>query len=216
MALARPALRREKGLLFWKLCGAGSGHGFDFRPNGRQWAILAAWPDLPTARAGIQRPTWARWRAHAVETYTVFLNPVASRGAWAGVNPFLPDPAPPGPGPYAALTRATVKLRHLPAFWARVPDVNARIGADPAVAFKIGIGEIPLLHQVTFSVWPDLAAMAEFARKDGPHARAIRAVREGGWFAEELYARFQVLATDGTWGNADPLSAHLTPERKAA
>ena len=49
--------------------------------------------------------------------------------------------------------------------------------------FKIGIGEVPLLQQVTFSIWPDTASMAAFARADGPHARAIRAVREGGWFS---------------------------------
>ena len=47
---------------------------------------------------------------------------------------------------------------------------------------------MPLCNQVTFSVWPDLAAMAAFARQDGSHADAIRAVRDGNWFAEELYA----------------------------
>ena len=44
--------------------------------------------------------------------------------------------------------------------------------------------------------------MAAFARRDGPHAEAIRAVREGGWFAEELYARFRVVGETGTWGGA--------------
>jgi spheroidene monooxygenase len=39
--------------------------------------------------------------------------------------------------------------------------------------------------------------MAEFARADGPHARAIKAVRDGGWFREELYARFRVDAVEG-------------------
>ena len=48
--------------------------------------------------------------------------------------------------------------------------------------------------------------MAAFARHDGPHARAIRAVREGGWFAEELYARFQVVGEAGAWGGSSPLA----------
>jgi spheroidene monooxygenase len=80
------------------------------------------------------------------------------------------------------------------------------IGDDPHVAFKIGIGEVPLLHQVTFSIWPSAAAMAQFARADGPHARAIRAVRDGDWFAEELYARFRVTGARGTWHGQDPLA----------
>jgi spheroidene monooxygenase len=53
--------------------------------------------------------------------------------------------------------------------------------------------------------------MARFSR-GCPHAEAVRAVREGDWFAEELYARFHVTGTAGTWGGACP----LTPGRKAA
>ena len=73
------------------------------------------------------------------------------------------------------------------------------IGANPDVIFKIGIGELPWFQQVTFSVWPSTRSMDRFARVSGPHAQAIRAVREGNWFAEELYARFAINAVDGTW-----------------
>jgi spheroidene monooxygenase len=92
-----------------------------------------------------------------------------------------------------------------------VPGISDVIGTDPNVAFKIGIGEVPLLHQVTFSIWPDTASMAAFARGDGPHGRAIRAVREGNWFAEELYARFQLLGSEGTWQGRDPLAGLTLP-----
>jgi spheroidene monooxygenase len=209
MALARRHLRQQRGLLFWKLCGTGTGQGFTLRPDGRVWAILAAWPSESVARAALaDARVWRGWRARARESWTLILNPTSSRGSWAGVNPFLPDSTPtPVPSQlYAVLTRATLRPLHLLAFWRRVPDVSARIGADPNVAFKIGIGEVPLLHQVTFSVWPDLASMSAFARNDGAHAEAIRAVREGDWFAEELYARFQVLGSLGSWEGRDPLS----------
>ena len=103
------------------------------------------------------------------------------------------------------MTRATLKARITAQFWRRVPDISAAIGADPNVIFKIGVGEVPWIHQVTFSIWPDAASMATFAREDGPHARAIRAVREGNWFREELYARFRILGTQGTWDGANPL-----------
>jgi spheroidene monooxygenase len=63
------------------------------------------------------------------------------------------------------------------------------------------------MQQVTFSIWPDTASMAEFARRPGgPHAEAIRAVREGAWFREELYARFRILGDAGSWQGASPLA----------
>lgn len=207
MALARWPLRRERRLRFVKLCGSGTGEGFTPKPNWRVWAILAVWTDEATARAAItDSPVWRRWRCRAGESWTLFLEPTAARGSWSRVNPFVPEGAGPGrPGPVAALTRATLRPRHALSFWRRVPGISARIGANSDVLFKIGIGEVPFLHQVTFSVWPDSASMARFARGDGPHGQAIRAVRAEDWFAEELYARFHILGAEGRWDGVDPL-----------
>lgn len=203
MALARPALGRIAGLQFARLCGSGTGEGFTPRPNTAVWAILGAWRDPARAREGVQaEPVFRRWRARSDEACTLFLEPYAARGAWGGVSPFVPHGGP--AGPVAALTRASVRPLAALRFWGRVPDISARIGADPNVAFKIGIGEVPLLHQVTFSVWPDSARMAQFART-GPHADAIAAVRAGDWFSEELYARFRVTGTAGRWEGRVPL-----------
>ena len=210
MGLARLAMRRVPDALFWKLCGSGTGEGFFPRPNLGVYAILVTWPDEATARARVAAAQpWRRWRARAAEDFTIFLSPASVRGHWSGRRPF--EGAGDLDGPLAAMTRATLRLRALARFWGRVPDISAVIGADPAVVFKIGIGEVPVLHQVTFSVWPDAAAMANFARGDGPHGRAIRAVREEGWFREELYARFRILGTAGTWGGRNPLD-HLTTD----
>ena len=213
MGAARLSLRNEDQAQFWKLCGSGTGEGFTPRPNWGVWAILAVWPDAATARSRVAaNPVWQRWRARAQESWTVYMAPISARGAWAGENPFMPDgPTAPTEGPLAALTRATVKPSRALRFWDRVPSISTVIGADPNVAFKIGIGEVPLLHQVTFSIWPDTASMAAFARGDGPHGRAIRAVREGNWFAEELYARFQLLGSEGTWQGRDPLAGLTLP-----
>lgn len=208
MGLARPKLAKVPDIGFWKLCGSGTGEGFTPVPNTAVYAILATWPDLKTAQVRMQTADiFARYRARASEDYTLFLSPVSARGAWAGVAPFQPERHS-NLGPVAALTRATVNPVAALKFWRRVPDISSMIGQDPNVAFKIGIGEIPLLHQITFSVWPDTKVMAEFARVDGPHARAITAVREEDWFREELYARFRILDRRGTWEGDDPL-AHL-------
>jgi spheroidene monooxygenase len=216
MGAARLSFWRMPEVRFWKLCGSGTGEGFTPKPNWGVWAILACWPDEETARRALrQAPVYRRWRARAGECWTVLLQPISARGEWAGVQPFQPAPDD-AAGPVAALTRASLKPAKALRFWHRVPDISAVIGADPNVAFKIGIGELPLLHQVTFSIWPDTAAMAAFARGDGPHGRAIRAVREEGWFREELYARFRILGALGTWGGKNPLSGLDFPVTKDA
>jgi spheroidene monooxygenase len=209
MGAARLALPGIGGLNFWKLCGSGTGEGFTPRPNWGVWAILGVWHDLDAARSGLQHSTFARWAARADETYTLFLEPSSARGHWAGARPFKPQGEV--RGPIAAMTRATVKLSRAGRFWNRVPDISQKIGTDPNVLFKIGIGEVPLLHQVTFSVWPSAQSMADFARR-GAHAEAIRAVREEGWFNEELYARFRIRATKGQWHGRDPLAPYLHQE----
>lgn len=206
MAAAKRPLRQVPDLQFWKLCGSGGGEGFTPRLNVDVFAILCVWPDQDTAQRQLaEAPIFARYRARAVEDWTVYLRPVSARGAWSGEQPFVASAAR-TPGPLAALTRATLKPAKLLRFWERVPDISRVIGADENVAFKIGIGELPLFQQVTFSIWPDTEAMADFARsKTGPHAKAIQAVRDGNWFREELYARFHILGDSGTWNGTSPL-----------
>ena len=205
MGLARLHMPRIDGVGFWKLFGSGTGEGFTPRPNTAVYAILATWPDADTARYRTENAEiFRRYQRRATEDWTVFLSPTSARGAWSGRTPFTPSRAT-GNAPLAALTRATVRPRAALHFWRRVPDISRMIGDDPNVAFKIGIGEVPLLHQVTFSIWPDAASMNHFARHSGPHARAIEAVRDGDWFREELYARFQVIGARGTWNGTQPL-----------
>lgn len=205
MAWARLPLARTPDIGFWKLCGSGKGEGFTPVLFPEVFAIVATWPDEATARARVgEAPVFERYRRKAAESWTVFLTATSSRGDWSGVKPF--ETAAPVAGPLAALTRATVRPRTALRFWGRVPDISAKIGSDTNVAFKIGIGEVPLLHQVTFSIWPDEAAMAAFART-GPHAEAIKSVRTEGWFKDELYARFNVTSDMGSWGGVSPLDA---------
>ncbi len=208
MVAARVSFMRMPEVGFWKLCGSGTGEGFAPKPNTAVWAILATWPDPETARRAMATaPVYRRWRAHAVESWTVVLETTSARGKWSGKAPFSLSPvAAPSAGPIVALTRASMRASTFLRFWRRVPDISRAIGQDPNVLFKIGIGEVPLLRQITFSIWPDAESMAAFARGDGPHGRAIQAVRAEGWFAEELYARFQILDHWGTWNGQNPLA----------
>ncbi len=206
MMFARAPLARVPGIGFWKLFGSGSGEGFTPVPNTAVYAILATWQSPGAARDAIETAAvFQRYRDHAAENWTVYLSPTSARGQWDGQAPFAPS-VDAGAGPIVALTRATIRPRILLRFWGRVPDISAAIGADPNVMFKIGLGEVPWFQQVTFSIWPDSDSMAAFARRDGPHARAIRAVRDGNWFAEELYARFRVVDQHGSWEGGSPMT----------
>ena len=208
MGVARPPLMRMPGLDFWKLCGAGSGAGFRPAPDFGVAVILASWRSAEAAAAGLRRRPFTRWAARAEEVCALALRPTASRGAWSGRAPF--EVAPSGGGaPVAALTRASIRLRAAGGFWRRVPGLDDLIGANEEVLFRIGIGELPLIRQGTFTVWPSEAAMARYART-GPHADAIASIREGRVFSEDLYARFEVLAAEGRWRGRPPLGAPTT------
>ena len=144
--------------------------------------------------------------------------------------PAAPDRAPqaPGalPGLVAVLTRARLVPRRAVAFWRAAPPVAADLAALAAPAtglaapgqpaapaglptggplLALGIGEAPIGLQGTFSVWPDLAAVREFAYRRPAHAAVVNRTAEAGWYAEELFARFAVLRGHGTVDGRDPL-----------
>lgn len=198
MQFARRHLKALPGIGFLKMFGTGTGEGFDPKPNWGQYAILATWPSHEHAAEQIERAAvFDRYRSHASEYWTIHMTPVSAWGRWAGVEPFEAEKDAPGEA-LAVLTRATLKPRNILKFWKRVPGISARIGANDDVLFKQGLGEIPWTNQVTFSLWPDLDTMRDFAYGNGPHRDAIAQVREHGWFREELYARFRVEHSTGS------------------
>ncbi len=204
MGFARFMMRRQRNLTFWKLLGSGSGQGFTPNPNWGVYAILCVWSDRTSADAGVAQGVFGRYRARASEFYTVFMAPFATRGQWSGCEPFQVS-HPPVTGPIAVMTRATLKPRAIPKFWKMEPSVSALVGQNTQMIFKIGLGEKPFVQQMTFSIWPDVTPMAAFARGCGAHAEAISRVRAQDMFAEELYARFAITGSNGSWCGCDPL-----------
>ena len=202
MGFARKKLKKIKQISFFKLFGSGTGEGFTPYPNTSVYAILSVWNNLGEAENNIEeREIYENYRTHSIENWTVFLSPISSKGYWDKTNPFKPNKNKFKKKDHilAALTRATIKPKIMLKFWSKVPAISKVIGNDKNVLFKMGLGEIPWFHQVTFSIWPNAKTMADFARKDGPHAKAIKSVREGNWFSEELYARFEVKKAIGKW-----------------
>ena len=199
MQRSKRALRRVPDLLFHVLMGTGGGAGFSTRPNPAVWTLLCAWPSGRAAAAALDAPPFRDRHARARETMTLFLAPTACRGSWAG-HGFEPGRgADDAAGPVAALTRASVRARALVPFWHRVPAISDALVLGSEARFAIGMGEVPYLHQVTFSIWDDVPAMRRFAG-GAAHGEAARQVYENGWFAEEMFARFRVLGAVGSWG----------------
>lgn len=216
MQFARGPLNRTPGVSFCKMMGSGSGESFDPKPNFGVYAIMLVWPDADTARHGLaSSPVLQRYRDQAFEHATVLLDTLHCRGLWDGAQPFGPGVENPVlPSPVGVITRATLKRRKLMQFWKSVPGVSKALAVDPSVLFKLGMGEVPWVQQVTFSMWANPSDMQAFAYREGPHRDAIMQVRQESWFKEDLFARFRILAWDGTWHGrsfADVVAAQSEP-----
>lgn len=216
MATQRRGLARLPGLTFAKLLGTGR----SFSPRDadlRHWALLACWAHPGDAALLDSGPVGLAWRRIATETLAVRMHPLASRGRWSGREPFGAPAPRRWDGPVAAVTRARLAPRRVRAFWRAVPPVAADVHAGEGPLLTLGIGEAPLGLQGTFSLWPSVAALTDFAYRRPAHARVVAATPREGWYAEELFARFAVQDVQGRLhGTAVTLAAGATGAGRAA
>jgi hypothetical protein len=210
MGLDRRHLHRIEGLTFWKLLGTGDGHTFKLRDADlRRWGLLAVWAsDDDLHRFERSSPVARGWRRLAEERWRADLRPLRSRGTWAGRQPFGPAGGLPGQaGPVAAITRARVRLGRGRAFRQAVPPVAFDADRAPGLRLSVAIGEAPVGLLGTFSVWQDQSALEAFAYRGDAHRQVVRRTPSERWYAEELFARFELLGAEGTVGGIDPLAS---------
>ena len=208
MAEKRAPMREVEGLLFHKLLGTGGGRGYSGRPDLGTYAVLGAWCGEQEGKEFLSGSSvMTDYCRHTEEVFTLHLSPLSSRGSWSGRQPFkaVEDPAP--EAPLAVITRATIRPRYVLGFWSQVGRVSRSLEQHrEGLLFTKGIGELPWVEQATFSVWRSLPHMQAFAHAQGtPHAEAIARTRKADGFREELYARFRVTGTEGTWNGTDPV-----------
>ncbi|MDO7888001.1 spheroidene monooxygenase [Hymenobacter cheonanensis] len=208
MATAPRQLRRVAGLRFFQLLGSGADNGFGFWPNLRRYGFMATWAS-PEAAAEFfaTHPVWAAYQQRSTECWTAELAPLQAHGTWDDVLPFG-EPAAGGgraEGPVAVLTRASIRLRRAPRFWQFVEPTSRALAGAEGLQLAIGLGELPLVRQATFSVWESVQAMQQYAYRDVRHREVIQLTRREGWYSEELFARFQVLSSSGTVDGRNPL-----------
>jgi hypothetical protein len=208
MGLDRGPVRRTRGVRFAKLLGTGDGRTFTVRDaDPLRWALLATWTDVAAARAfDTASPVTRAWARLAEERFRLDLRPLVSRGRWSGRAPFG-DPTPVRTtGPVAAITRARLSPARAARFWSAVPPVSAELHRSPGLRAAVGIGEAPVGLQGTFSLWESTDALREFAHRSAAHVDVIGRTERERWYAEELFARFDVLGTAGTLDGRDPLA----------
>jgi hypothetical protein len=217
MALFRPFLQLNKHFRFHRLLGCGRNGTFDLHPDWNQYGIFTISDNDGgnTSQMSADYLTWKKlyygkfisawWSFFGVETWTIVLRPVMAHGRWGG-REVLQQEYPPSSfaGPIAVLTRASIRPSKAMAFWKNVPSVEQEMRKTNGLKFSVGIGEMPLLRQATFSIWTDAESMKSFAYTLSEHKEVIRKTRDEKWYSEELFARFIPLQTAGTLKGVNP------------
>ena len=192
------------GISFIKMFGAGSGNGFNLMPNFGVYGLLTVWENEAAARLFFnENEVFKSYQKRATEIFTVFLQPIMAHGKWDSVEPFEKNGINNPLAPIAVLTRGSIKTKYIYKFHQFTRTTSRSLEDAEGRIFSIGIGELPIVQQVTFSLWENEEAMKNFAYKNPHHAVVIKKTRELGWYSEELFARFQVLRTEGSWKNLD-------------
>jgi hypothetical protein len=211
MGTMPPRLQQVPGLSFFKLLGSGKDHVFSLRPDFYLYGLLATWESAAAAEVFLRdSPVMDAYREHAAEQWTVKMTPLRSQGLWDGINPFLPAETDGlASGPLAVLTRASIRLTALPAFWRYGSQTSKDLVGAPGLMAAIGLGEVPFVRQATFSIWETEAAMRQYAYGTAHHQQVIRKTRSDQWYSEELFARFRILSATGTWKGCNPVDQPL-------
>jgi hypothetical protein len=208
MQFAHRELASVAGCAFYRLMGSGRGIGFNPRPDWSVYSLLQVWENEESARSFLHDADIARrYRDHSSEVFTVFMRNISAKGFWGGLNPFAVDKTESNEGlNLAVITRAVIKKSQLRNFWSFVPASQKPLENADGLLFTKGVGEWPITHMATFSVWRDAESMKNFAYKSSEHREAIERTRKFDWYSEELFARFAVVGTEGIWDGGDPLS----------
>jgi hypothetical protein len=211
MGLAAETLANTQGMQFSKMLGSGSGNGFSIWPNFGVYGLLAAWEQEQQARDFLTNSNFiAAFQQKATSVWTVFMRTAVVHGAWDGQTPFQKNTDYRKDALVAVLTRATIHPRKLWQFWRFVPPVSRSMSEHKeGLLFSVGVGELPLIQQATFSLWENSHLMQKFAYHSHQHKRVVQRTRELNWYKEELFARFHPFATLGAWQGKDPLQAFL-------
>ncbi len=200
MAIFRFPLWLSTSLTFWKLLGCGKNGSFDKSPDWRQWALLTVHPSPNNTALPIIPPFITQWwNILGCEKWTLLLEPIEGHGVWDGKPVFgiLPKNSDYA-GPICILTRATIRISKLARFWSHVNPIAEQMAGAEGFITSVGIGELPLIKQATFSIWTSKEAMKQFAYKMKDHADVVRKTHQEKWYSEDMFVRFRPISSTGS------------------
>lgn len=213
MGLSPNLLQNIPGLQFAKVLGSGGGNGFSVLPNWGTYGLLGVWDDESAAKQFFTaHELYTDYVNNSSEQWTVFMRTVMAHGKWEGSEPFQVNTTFDENQLVGVITRATIYAKHLWRFWRFVPSVSRSVADKKGLLFSVGIGELPIIQQATFSLWENSHLMKAYAYQSKYHKEVVKRTRELGWYKEELFARFQPYASEGTWRGEKPLEKYLKEE----
>lgn len=193
--MLRFSLRRlPQGVLFAKAMGCGKGIAFSIMPDWARYAVILECCDAEAEKHLLELPQFKSLERAAREHRRIELAAFRKHGAWTGNDPFALQATEADSGRVAVLTRATIALNRIPHFIRLSRTATAALINAPGLEFSFGMGEYPLTHQATFSIWENDAAMAAYAYKDVRHIAAMKEKAAKRIFKEEMFVRFRVLS----------------------
>lgn len=182
--------------------GSGRNGSFDIWPDLSQWSIMLFYDqkqsrevDAKSTAVNLVGPFIMSWLKIFRTRLRIFhLEPYAGHGTWDKKSFVSHRKANEEPiGKIAVLTRASIRFSRLIAFWKAVPATSYQLDKQPGFQYSIGIGEVPLVKQATFSIWASEADMKAYAYQMRAHQEVIRKTRNEKWYAEEMFLRFRLL-----------------------
>jgi len=219
MAINRLPLWLNKKVSFYKLLGCGKNGTFDKHPDWQQWGIMAVQSNNMVVSdfnetshiKSLYGPFINKWLSFfKCETWTIFLEPIEGHGLWDGKEPFdVKTKTTNYDGIIATLTRATIRISKLKAFWQNVAAATGEMASAKGFISSVGIGEMPYIKQATFSIWQSKDDMKMFAYHMHQHTAIIQKTRKERWYSEDMFVRFKPLQTFGTIKGDDPLAGKL-------
>jgi len=206
MLQATAVLKKVEGLSFTKLLGSGGKQGFGILPNWGLYGLLGVWNNLSSADNFFNNhPLLLDFKAKSISHQHIYLEPLSSHGKWDGQEPFAGSNQK-SVGKIAVITRAKIKWKKIWQFWRSTNSASKDMQNRDGLIFSVGIGELPLIQQATFSIWESSEKMKQYAYNSPQHTQVIQKTRELNWYSEALFARFAVL---GSEGNIDSFKIQL-------
>lgn len=191
--------------------GCGKNGMFSLQADWNQWAVLT-YGSVPEMTNNYEH--WIEqyygkfiskwWRLCRCETWTIILEPILTHGKWNGTSFTVSADSLGNDEPVAVLTRATIKPLKAYDFWKNTIPVQQQMKDIPGLLFSLGMGEMPIIRQATFSIWQNQESMKNFAYSKSRHKDVIKQTRENKWYSEEMFTRFRIVHTAGSIFGKNP------------